>query len=123
MEKYTEIQLTKSKMDLNIRKMTNHPPSPGYETLMRQQINRYTITFNRNFRDCKLIYISERTLYDFYAFCLFLTWDHSMSSGPISGHFTISDFDEILLVASNAFQTKFCIVSALDNQWLVYNHH
>ena len=27
-KKYNEIQLTKSKMDLNIRKMTNHPPSP-----------------------------------------------------------------------------------------------
>ena len=28
MEKYNEIQLTKNKMDLNIRKMTNHPPYP-----------------------------------------------------------------------------------------------
>ena len=28
MEKYNEIQLTKNKMDLNIRKITNHPPSP-----------------------------------------------------------------------------------------------
>ena len=28
-KKYNEIQLTKNKMDLNIRKMTNHPPSPG----------------------------------------------------------------------------------------------
>ena len=27
-KKYNEIQLTKNKMDLNIRKMTNHPPSP-----------------------------------------------------------------------------------------------
>ena len=27
-KKYNEIQLTKHKMDLNIRKMTNHPPSP-----------------------------------------------------------------------------------------------
>ena len=26
--KYIEIQLTKNKMDLNNRKMTNHPPSP-----------------------------------------------------------------------------------------------
>ena len=26
---YNEIQLTKNKMDLNIRKMTNHPPSPA----------------------------------------------------------------------------------------------
>ena len=29
-KKYNEIQLTKNKMDLNIRKMTNHPPSPGF---------------------------------------------------------------------------------------------
>ena len=28
MEKVHEFQLTKNKMDLNIRKMTNHPPSP-----------------------------------------------------------------------------------------------
>ena len=28
-KKYNEIQLTKSKIDLNIRKMTNHTPSPG----------------------------------------------------------------------------------------------
>ena len=27
-KKYNEIQLTKNKMDLNIRNMTNHPPSP-----------------------------------------------------------------------------------------------
>ena len=27
-KKYNEIQLTKNKMGLNIRKMTNHPPSP-----------------------------------------------------------------------------------------------
>ena len=34
-KKYNEIQLTKNKMDLNIRKMTNHPPSPG-ENVTRQ---------------------------------------------------------------------------------------
>ena len=28
-KKYNEIQLTKNKMDLNIRKMTTHPPSPA----------------------------------------------------------------------------------------------
>ena len=34
-KKYNEIQLTKNKMDLNIRKMTNHPPSPVlYMTLL-----------------------------------------------------------------------------------------
>ena len=27
-KKYNEFQLTKNKMDLNNRKMTNHPPSP-----------------------------------------------------------------------------------------------
>ena len=27
-KKYNEIQLTKDRMDLNIRKITNHPPSP-----------------------------------------------------------------------------------------------
>ena len=31
-KKYNEIQLTKNKMDLNIRKMTNHPPSPDAHT-------------------------------------------------------------------------------------------
>ena len=29
-KKYNEFQLTKNKMDLNIRKMTNHPPSPVF---------------------------------------------------------------------------------------------
>ena len=29
MKKNNEIQLTKNKMDLNNRKMTNHPPSPA----------------------------------------------------------------------------------------------
>ena len=33
-KKYNEIQLTKNKMDLNIRKMTNHPPSPVYILLI-----------------------------------------------------------------------------------------
>ena len=28
-KKYNEIQLTKNKMDLNIRKIINHPPYPG----------------------------------------------------------------------------------------------
>ena len=28
-KKYNEIQLTKNKMHLNIRKMTNNPPSPA----------------------------------------------------------------------------------------------
>ena len=29
-KKYNEIQLTKNKMDLNIQKITNHPPSPDW---------------------------------------------------------------------------------------------
>ena len=29
-KKYNEIQLTKNKMDFSNRKMTNHPPSPGF---------------------------------------------------------------------------------------------
>ena len=32
-KKYNETQLTKNKMDLNIRKMTNHPPSPMGKTV------------------------------------------------------------------------------------------
>ena len=32
-KKYNEIQLTKTKMDLNNRKMTNHPPSPVVKTV------------------------------------------------------------------------------------------
>ena len=34
MEKYNEIQLTKNKMDLNNREMTNHPPSPGWNHIV-----------------------------------------------------------------------------------------
>ena len=47
------------------------------------------------------------------------------SSGPISGNIPTSpsDFDEILPVASTTFQTRFCKVSASDNQWLVHKHH
>ena len=53
-KKYNEIQLTKNKMDLNIRKMTNHPPSPdcrknqvsfsmtiGNEELMQECFPKY----------------------------------------------------------------------------------
>ena len=29
-KKYNEIELTKNKMDSNIKKMTNHPTSPGF---------------------------------------------------------------------------------------------
>ena len=32
-KKYNEIQWTKNKMNLNIRKMTNRPPSPGTTSL------------------------------------------------------------------------------------------
>ena len=43
-KKYNEFQLTKNKMDLNIRKMTNHPPSPEFrpEVLLYQQLFDHT---------------------------------------------------------------------------------
>ena len=34
-KKYNEIRLTKNKMDLNSRKMTNHPPSPETDDTMK----------------------------------------------------------------------------------------
>ena len=34
-KKYNETQLTKIKMDLNIRKITNHPPSPDLKNVLR----------------------------------------------------------------------------------------
>ena len=40
-KKYNEIQLTKNKMDLNIRKMTNHPPSPGNMRVIQQTCLQY----------------------------------------------------------------------------------
>ena len=40
-KKYNETQLTKNKMDLNIRKMTNHPPSPE-----ANRANKHTIANN-----------------------------------------------------------------------------
>ena len=33
-KKYYEIQLIKNKMDLNNRKMTNHPPSPHFRLII-----------------------------------------------------------------------------------------
>ena len=33
-KKYYEIKLTKNIMDLNIQKMTNHPPSPDINTFI-----------------------------------------------------------------------------------------
>ena len=36
-KKYNEFQLTKNKMDLNIRKMTNHPPSPDLGVSMERK--------------------------------------------------------------------------------------
>ena len=41
-KKYNEIQLTKSKMDLNIRKITNHSPSSVQELLI------YTVSIVNN---------------------------------------------------------------------------
>ena len=36
-KKYNEIQLTKNKMDLNIRKMINHPHSPVLNIITNKQ--------------------------------------------------------------------------------------
>ena len=41
-KKYNEIQLTKNKMDLNIRKMTNHPPSP---VVFTEEIRSHNIKY------------------------------------------------------------------------------
>ena len=45
-KKNSEIQLTKSKMGLNIRKMTNHPPSPINDDITTN--NTTTTTTNNN---------------------------------------------------------------------------
>ena len=39
-KKYNEFQLTKNKMDLNIRKMTNHPPSPASQVTPITSVSR-----------------------------------------------------------------------------------
>ena len=39
-KKYNEFQLTKNKMDLNIRKMTNHPPSSDFELNVSYSIKK-----------------------------------------------------------------------------------
>ena len=53
-KKYNEIQLTKNKIDLNIRKMTNHPPSPGnlgyisydlYNPILTRILSKYAVQF------------------------------------------------------------------------------
>ena len=44
-KKYNEIQLTKNKMELNIRKMTNHPPSPGIH--LPNDLNTFTMVLRR----------------------------------------------------------------------------
>ena len=38
-KKYYEIQLTKNKMDLNIQKMTTHPPSNDVRLLSRTHVH------------------------------------------------------------------------------------
>ena len=52
-KKYNEIQFTKNKMDLNIRKMTNHPPSPDPKKKNNNNNNKKIIikkksTLNQN---------------------------------------------------------------------------
>ena len=44
-KKYNEIQLTKIKMDLNIRKMTNHPPSPVLVEYIQYTIHLYIVLY------------------------------------------------------------------------------
>ena len=58
-KKYNEFQLTKNKMDLNIRKMTNHPPSPVLDN--RSNItfwygtNFFIIRHHYKWEDCELL--------------------------------------------------------------------
>ena len=51
MEMYNETQLTKNKMDLNNRKMTNHPPSPGpfYNWWVGTKMAHIIVQFKFNF--------------------------------------------------------------------------
>ena len=49
-KKFNEIQLTKNKMDLNIRKMTNHPPLslPNLNKIITNIILEYFIRNGKN---------------------------------------------------------------------------
>ena len=48
-KKYNEIQLTKNKMDLNIQKITNHPPSPRWG----DNINKHNmVAFYKTWKKC-----------------------------------------------------------------------
>ena len=58
-KKDNEIQLTKSKMDLNNRKMTNHPPSPVTQYMSSVNINyptssQYIKVEHRELNCCQL---------------------------------------------------------------------
>ena len=46
-KKYNEFQLTKNKMDLNIRKMTNHPPSPD-KTMRQTKTERRGVSMEKS---------------------------------------------------------------------------
>ena len=48
-KKYNEIKLTKNKMNLNIRKMTNHPPSPASNSnwVIAYYYKYYSLIFDR----------------------------------------------------------------------------
>ena len=52
-KKYNEIQMTKNKMDLNIRKMTNHPPSPGTSIQPILKSNSTSFMFHNIFSEMK----------------------------------------------------------------------
>ena len=49
-KKYNEIQLTKNKMDLNNRKISNHPPSPAckYKAEITIQSSTNVNTYMKN---------------------------------------------------------------------------
>ena len=54
MEKVHEIQLTKNKLDLNIRKMTNHPPSPDKNAIIINIICKVFYKKRKKFNEIQL---------------------------------------------------------------------
>ena len=63
LKKYNEIQLTKNKMDLNIGKMTNHPPSSGtaYHILIKYNNNKHNIvTFYKIWKKYNEIQLTKK---------------------------------------------------------------
>ena len=54
MKKYNEIQLTKNKIDLRNRKMTNHPPAP-----MNCNNTKYFPCLTCNHRSLRIDYVHK----------------------------------------------------------------